>query len=373
MSSQSKLTATAACRGADFVHILSTFLELELHSWSWTCDKRFGQTSTIWRIGDGLTEGLPLGPHLQILIINKSRWQSTNTQIQKYTNTQIHKYTNTEIQKYTKRTCHWALTYKSWSSTNPGDNPQIHKYTNTQIHEFIHKYTNTDRNTESLPLGLTYKSWSSTNPDDNPQIQYLKYKIRVQQNKIWTKDIPTRQAIWQRQIQLWIQIYVNVLKVSDKLVQYFLEHVLISYRCQPIDSAFTRQAWTLQRCQANEKRPRQLVVLKITRFTLGKIQTQNTNTKCKNTRCQTNEERPRQLFILKITRFTLGFQNYNSKYNNKIQTENKIQNTKYKIQNTKYKIQNRRPTHLSCKYKTQTKYKIGDWHECTNTYIRNSF
>ena len=101
MSSQSKLTATAACRGADFGHILSTFLELELHSWSWTCDKRFGQTSTIWRIGDGLTEGLPLGPHLQILIINKSRWQSTNTQIHKYTSTQILKYTSTQVRKYT--------------------------------------------------------------------------------------------------------------------------------------------------------------------------------------------------------------------------------------------------------------------------------
>ena len=27
--------------------------------------------------------------------------------------------------------------------------------------------------------GLTYKSWSSTNPGDNPQIQHLKYKIQI--------------------------------------------------------------------------------------------------------------------------------------------------------------------------------------------------
>ena len=182
-----------------FVHIFGAGApQLELDVWQ-----------TVWTNVDNLTDrrwahrGPAIGPSLTNL-----DHQQIQVTIHKYTNTQIHKYTNTQIHKYRGPAIGPSLT----NLDHPQIQVTIHKYTNTQIHEFIHKYTNTDRNTESLPLGLTYKSWSSTNPDDNPQIQYLKYKIRVQQHKIWIKDIPTRQAIWQIQIQIQIQLPIHAVR-----------------------------------------------------------------------------------------------------------------------------------------------------------------
>ena len=95
---------------ADFGHILSTFLD-KSPQLEGRVTNGVGQTSAIWRIGDGLTEAC----------------------------------------------CHRGLTYKSWSSTNPGDNPQIHhlKYkiqiTTQNMYyksESSPKVQNTDRDTK---------------------------------------------------------------------------------------------------------------------------------------------------------------------------------------------------------------------------------
>ena len=78
MSSQSNVSAATACRCRFWTHFVHIFGQKS--TVGGRCDKR------CWTNVCNLTDQrwahrglLPLGPHLQILIINKSRRQSTNT------------------------------------------------------------------------------------------------------------------------------------------------------------------------------------------------------------------------------------------------------------------------------------------------------